>query len=169
MVCMLALLSLMHCDFVIVRAARIAHLRLHSCILSCCVLCSLPSASYFIRVVMNVAIYIISVVSRSAGVQCFLAFSSSSSVSVVLFTCASLASTLPFTVSSAYVTRYLLHCVHSHPIPHPISLYPRPFLMHPLLFTRVRHTFLLLAHLFMFFALSTPRTYSKRRSHKVIV
>ena len=128
MVCMLALLSLMHCDFVIVRAARIAHLRLHSCILSCCVLCSLPSASYFIRVVMNVAIYIVSVVSRSAGVQCFLAFSSSSSVSVVLFTCASLASTLPFTVSSAYVTRYLLHCVHSHPIPPPLLLFTRvPF------------------------------------------
>ena len=166
---MLALLSLMHCDFVIVRAARIAYLRLHSCILSCCVLCSLPSASYFIRVVMNVAIYIISVVSRSAGVQCFLAFSSSSSVSVVLFTCASLASTLPFTVSSAYVTRYLLHCVHSHPIPPPSTLYPRPVLMYPLLFTRVRHTLLLLAHLFMFFALYTLKTYSKRLSHKVIV
>ena len=169
MVCMLALLSLMHCDFVVVRVARIAHLRLHSFMLPCRVLCSSPSASYFIRAVMHVAIYIVSVVSRSAGVQCVLLVSSSSSVSVFSFTCASFASTLPFTFNSAYVTRYLHHCVHSHPIPHPISLYPLLFLMYPLLFTRVRRTLLLLAYLFMFIALSTPKTYSTRRSPRVIV
>ena len=107
----------MHCDFVVVRVARIAHLRIHSFMLPYRVLCSSPSASYFIRAVMHVAIYIVSVVSRSTGVQCVLLVSLSSSVSVFSFTRASFASTLPFTFNSEYVTRYLHHCVHSRPIP----------------------------------------------------
>jgi len=130
MFCLLALFALIHCaSLLFVLRASLLYAFVRLCCHAAC-WCSSPSASSFIRVVMHVALYIVSVVSRSAAVQCVLLFSSSSSDPVFFLLHANRWPIPSHVLLILHTSRgtFFIVCTLT---PHPISLYPFPFFICP--------------------------------------